>query len=87
MRVRWRAGVVGARVPLVVVGAVVEDPLDQAHAGGRIHQALSGAQALLVADPAGGQGPGKGALGASALAAVFAEEEVFLLGRGGRDHG
>lgn len=48
-----RAGLVGARALVVLVlCAVVEDPFDQAHAGGCIHQALSRAQALLVADPA-----------------------------------
>lgn len=81
-----RAGLVGARALVVLVlCAVVEDSFDQAHAGGCIHQALSRAQALLVADPARRKGPGERTLRASALSAALAEKEVLLLGRGGRD--
>lgn len=64
---------------------MVEDPFDQAHAGGCIHQALSRAQALLVANPARGKGSGECTLRASALPTVLAEIEVLLLGWGGRD--
>lgn len=64
---------------------MVEDPFDQAHAGGCIHQALGRAQALLVADPARGEGSGERTLCATALPTVLAEKEVLLLGRGGRD--
>lgn len=76
------AGVVGAGALIVLVGAVVEDPLHQAHAGAVVDQGLGGAQALLVADPARGQRPGRRALLALALPAGLAQQEVLVqLGR------
>lgn len=71
------AGVVGVRVPRVVVGAVVEDALDQAHAAAVLHHALGRAQALPVAGQAGRQGPRRRALGALALPAPFTDELVL----------
>lgn len=51
------AGVVSAGALIVLIGAVVEDALHQAHAGAVVDQGLGRAQAFLVADPAGGQCP------------------------------
>lgn len=48
------AGVVGAGALIVLVGAMVEDALHQAHTCAIVDQGLGRAQALLVADPAGG---------------------------------
>lgn len=76
VRLRAGAGVVGVGVPRVVVGAVVEDALDQAHAAAVLHHALGGAQALAVAGQAGRQGAGRGALRALALPAPLADELV-----------
>lgn len=78
------AGVVGARALVVLVGAVVEDALDQAHAGGVVDQVLRRAQTLLVAHPARGQSPGQGALLALAFPTGLAQQEVLvqLLRRG-----
>lgn len=76
---------VGAGALIVLVGAVVEDALHQAHAGAVVDQGLGGAQALLVADPARGQRPGCRALLALALPAGLAQQEVLVqLGRRGR---
>lgn len=71
------AGTVRVRVALVVVGAVVEEALDQAHAGPVLHHALRRAQALPVTGQAGRQGPGGRALAALALAALFTDERVL----------
>lgn len=71
------AGVVRVRVPRVVVGAVVEDALDQAHAAAVLHHALGRAQALPVAGQAGRQGPRRRALRALALPAPFTDELVL----------
>lgn len=73
---------VGAGALVVLVGAVVEDALHEAHAGAVVDQGLRGAQALLVADPAGGQRPGRRALLALALAAGLAQQEVLVQLRG-----
>lgn len=62
---------VGARV-LVVAGAVVEQPLDAAHAGAVLHGALRRAHAPAAAHPAGGKRPRSAALRAAAAAAVLA---------------
>lgn len=69
---------VGAGALIVLVGAVVEDALHQAHAGAIVDQRLGGAQALLVADPAGGQRPGGRALLALTLPAGLAQQEVLV---------
>lgn len=71
------AGAVRVGVALVVVGAVVEDALDQAHAGAVLHHALGGAEALAVAGQAGRQGPGGRALATLALPALLANELVL----------
>lgn len=76
MGARQRAGVVCARVALVVVGAVVEDAFDEAHAGAVLQRALGRAQTLAVAGQAGGQAPGRRALAALALPAALADELV-----------
>lgn len=86
MRLRTGAGLVRTRALVVLVlGAVVEDAFDQAHAGGRVHQALGGAETLLVTDPAGGQAAGQSALGAATLPTRLAHHQVLLLGRRGGD--
>lgn len=76
MGARQRAGVVGARVSLVVIGTVVEDALDQAHARAMLQGALRRAQALAVAGQARGQGPWGCAVPALALPAALADELV-----------
>lgn len=63
---------------IVLIGAVVEDALHQAHARAVVDQGLRGAQALLVTDPAGGQRSRGGALLALALPARLAQQEVFV---------
>lgn len=63
---------------IVLVGAVVEDALHQAHAGAVVDQGLGGAQALLVADPAGGQRPGGRAVLALTLPTGLAQQEVLV---------
>lgn len=75
---------VGARALVVLVGAVVEDALHQAHAGAVVDQGLGRAQAFLVADPAGGQCPGGCALLALTLPAGLAQQEVLVQLRGHR---
>lgn len=70
-RLGAREGLVGARV-LVVAGAVVEEPLDAAHARPVLHRALHRAHAPPAAHPAGGERPRAPALGAAAPAAVLA---------------
>lgn len=67
---------VRARVPLVVIGAVVEDALDQAHARAVLQRALGRAEALAVARQAGGQAPGSRAVAALALPTALADELV-----------
>lgn len=84
MGARQGAGVVGARVPLVVVGAVVEDALDQAHARAVLQRALGRAQALAVARQARRQAPGSRAVAAFAFPAALADE---LVPGGGRHPG
>ena len=69
---------VGTGTLIVLVGAVVEDALHQAHAGAIVDQRLRRAQALLVADPAGGQRPGGRALLALTLPAGLAQQEVLV---------
>lgn len=71
VRLRAREGLVRARV-LVVAGAVVEEPLDAAHARPVLHRALSGAHAPPAAHPAGGKHPLATALGTLAPAARLA---------------
>lgn len=63
-------------VVLVVGGAVVEEPLHAAYARAVVQHALRGAQALLVADPARGQGPRARALPALTLPTVLAAVRV-----------
>lgn len=48
------AGMVSTRALIILVSTVVEDTLHQAHARAVVDQGLGGAQALLVAHPAGG---------------------------------
>lgn len=72
------AGVVGTRALVVLVGAVVEDALDQAHAGGVVDQVLRRAETLLVAHPARRQSPGQGTLLALAFPAGLAQQEVLV---------
>lgn len=85
MSLRTGAGFVRTRAFIILVlGAVVEDAFDQTHAGGSVHQALSGAQTLLVTHPAGGQGPGQCALSAAAFPTRLTHHQVLLLSwRGG----
>lgn len=71
MRLATRARVVRT-VVLVVVGTVIEETLDAAHAGPVVDHVLGRAKALLVADPVRRQRPRVGALLALALAAVLA---------------
>lgn len=59
------------------MGAVVEDALDQAHAGPVLHHALRRAEALPVAGQAGRQGPGSRALAALALPTLLTDELVL----------
>lgn len=83
---RTRAGLVRTRALVVLVlGAVVEDAFDQTHAGGRVHQALGGAQTLLVTDPAGGKAAGQRALSTATLPTCLAHHKVLLLRRRGGD--
>lgn len=72
------AGVVGTRAFVVLVGAVVEDALDQTHAGGVVDQALRRAQARLVAHPARRQSPGQCTLLALAFPTGFAQQKVLI---------
>lgn len=72
------AGVVGTGALIVLVGAVVEDALHQAHACAVVDQGLGRAQALLVADPAGGQRPGGRTLLALTLPTGLAQQEVLV---------
>lgn len=77
VRLRAREGLVGARV-LVVAGAVVEQPLDAAHARPVLHGALHRAHAATAAHPAGGESSGPHALGAPAPPAVLALVGVLI---------
>jgi len=70
--------VVGTRALVVLVGAVVEDTLDETHAGGVVDQVLCRAEALLVAHPARRQSPGQRALLALAFPAGFAQQKVLV---------
>lgn len=80
-------GLVGARV-LVVAGAVVEQPLDAADAGGVLHRALRRAHAPTAAHPAGWKGPWSAALRAAAPPAVLAlGVHGLVLGGSGARHG
>lgn len=76
VRLCAREGLVRARV-LIVAGAVVEKPLDTAHARSVLHSALSRAHAPPAAHPAGGQHPWAAALRTPAAAAVLALVGVF----------
>lgn len=73
---------VGAGTLVVLVGAVIEDALYQAHARAVVDQGLGRAQALLVADPAGGQRPRRSTLLALALPARLTQQEVLVQLRG-----
>lgn len=77
VRLRTGAWVIRVRAPVVIIGAVVENALDQAHAGPVLHHALRGAEALPVAGQAGGQSPGGCTLSTLALATLFANELVL----------
>lgn len=69
------AGVIGAGV-LVISGAVVEETLDATEASPVVEEALRGAEAALVAEPAGGEAAGGRAASALAAPTLLAEEEV-----------
>lgn len=69
---------VSAGALIVLVGAVVEDTLHQAHARAVVDQGLGRAQALLVADPAGGQRPRGRTLFAFTLPTGLAQQEVLV---------
>lgn len=56
---------------------MVEDALDQAHAGSILHHALSGAKALPVTGQAGWQGPGSCAFPTLALPTLLTNELVL----------
>lgn len=56
---------------------MVENALDQAHAGPVFHHALRGAEALPITGQTGGQGPGGRTLSTFALATLFADELVL----------
>lgn len=64
---------VSTRALVILVGAVVEDALDETHAGGVVDQVLCRAEALLVAHPAGRQSPGQRALLTLAFPTGFAQ--------------
>lgn len=69
------AWVISAGV-LVIAGAVVEEALDAAETSPVVEEALWGAQAALIAQPAGGQATGGRAAGTLAAPALLADEEV-----------
>jgi hypothetical protein len=70
--------VVSTRAFIVLIGAVVENTLHQAHAGAVVDQGLGRAQALLIADPAGGQRPRGRTLLAFTLPTGLAQQEVLV---------
>lgn len=69
------AWVISAGV-LVIAGAVVEEALDAAETSPVVEEALWGAQAALIAQPAGGQATSGRAAGTLAAPALLADEEV-----------
>lgn len=84
MRLAAGTGVVST-VVLVIRRTVIEEAFHTAHACPIVNHVLGRAQALLVADPVGGQRPGVGALLAFALATVFApvgvQAQIFFAQR------
>lgn len=69
------AGVISTGV-LIVSGAMVEETLDTAQASPIVDETLWGAEAALVADPAGGQAASGCAAGTLATPTLLADEEV-----------
>lgn len=87
VRLRAREGLVGARV-LVVAGAVVEQPLDAAHARPVLHRALRRAHAPAAAHPTGRKQPWAPALWTRAPTTVLAlGVHTFVFGASAAWHG
>lgn len=72
------AGMVSAGALIILIGAVVEDALHQAHTCTIVDQGLGRAQALLVADPAGGQRPRGRTFLAFTLPTGLTQQEVLV---------
>lgn len=72
------AGMVSAGALIILVGAMVEDALYEAHARAIVDQGLGRAQALLVADPAGGQRPRGRTFLALTLPTGLTQQEVLI---------
>lgn len=85
MRLAARERLVRAHI-LIVVGAVVKQAFDAAHASYVVHCRGRRAKASAAAHPTGRQGPGAGAFSALAPAAVLAAIGVLAVASLGWDH-